>query len=245
MGINLIPAIDLRGGKIVRLIGGSFDKEIVYGNDPVAFAKNFENQGAKWLHVVDLDGAFEGILRNIDGLRKIRSNTKLKIQFGGGLRSHDDIERVLSEGVDRIILGTKGLEKDFLADILSKYGGKVGISLDAHQGIVQVRGWTVPTQLSVEAFIEKLKNLKVGCLIYTNIAKDGSLGGPDLKGFQDILESTGSVDVILSGGVSSLDDLREVAAIKNKNFRGVIVGRALYENRFSVSDAIRTLREAK
>ena len=236
-----IPAIDIRGGKVVRLITGAFELEMEYGTDPVAFAKEFEKEGAEWVHVVDLDGALGGSLRNIDQLKKIRDNTKLKIEFGGGLRSSEAIDSVLEMGIDRVILGTKGLEEDFLKAILARHGEKVAVSLDAKQGIVQVQGWTETSNLATDEFLERLKKLILRYLVYTNIAKDGTLEGPDIAGLREILKHAGNIKVILSGGVSSLEDLDKIARLKHGNLYGVIVGRALYENKISVGEALRFL----
>ncbi len=245
MEIQLIPAIDLHRGKVVRLIGGSFEKEVVYGDDPIFFAAKFEVQGAQWLHVVDLDGALEGSCRNLEGLKKIRDNTHLNIEFGGGLRSLEVVDKVLAMGIERVILGTKGLQEDFLTQVLDRYSEKIAVSVDIHMGRVQTQGWTVQSNLPANEFIQNLRKLKVSCLIYTDISKDGTMSGPNLIGLQDVLGQTASMRVILSGGISTLDDIRNVASIKSENFYGVIVGRALYENRFSVADAIQIIRKTE
>ena len=238
----LIPAIDIRAGKVVRLISGDFNRSQVYGDDPVQFAQEFERQGAKWLHVVDLDGALEGRACNLDQLKRIRNHTKAHIEFGGGLRTLEGIEEVLSLGVARVILGTKALDSDFVVSVLSKYGEKIAVSLDAKEGKVQVQGWTQESPMSPSEVLEKLQKLGLRFLIYTNIARDGTMQGPDISGLEGILESAGNIQVILSGGISSLKDLARISSIPHNSFYGVIVGRALYERKFSVADALEVVR---
>lgn len=239
-----IPAIDLRGGRVVRLIRGSFSEELVWGDNPALFAREFEKQGAEWLHMVDLDGALDGQCRNLDGLKRVRDETRLKIQFGGGLRSVESIESVLALGVQRVVLGTRGLDQAFVKLVLSRFPLQVAVSLDQHEGLVRTQAWTTSSKVSHVDVMDQLKDWGLRYLVYTNIARDGTLSGPDLEGLDAVLKRAGSMGVILSGGVSSLDDIRRIAAVRDQNFYGVIVGRALYEKRFSVEDALSTIRDA-
>ncbi|OGW68782.1 MAG: 1-(5-phosphoribosyl)-5-[(5-phosphoribosylamino)methylideneamino]imidazole-4-carboxamide isomerase [Omnitrophica bacterium GWA2_50_21] len=234
----LIPAIDLRGGKVVRLIRGQYDQEIVYGQDPAAFALNYEEQGAEWLHVVDLDGALHGEILNLPVLEKIRKSTGLKIEFGGGVRTLETIDQLLRLGIDRVILGTKALQPDFIVKAVELYRDKLAVSLDTHQGMVQVQGWTQQSKITLPEAAAKLWGFGIRYLVYTNISKDGMLSGPDLTGFSDVLRMMEGIQVILSGGIGSLADIEGLKALTNSNFYGCIIGRALYEKKFTLKEAI-------
>ena len=234
----LIPAIDLRRGKVVRLIRGQYDQEIVYGEDPVAFALNYEAQGAEWLHVVDLDGALHGEILNLPVLEKIRKSTALKIEFGGGVRALETIDQLLRMGIDRVILGTKALQPDFIVKAVELYRDQLAVSLDTHQGMVQVQGWTQQSKITLPEAAAKLWGFGIRYLVYTNISKDGMLSGPDLTGFGDVLRMMEGIQVILSGGIGSLGDIESLKPLKNPNFYGCIIGRALYEKKFTLKEAI-------
>ncbi len=238
----LIPAIDLRNGKVVRLIGGKFDQEIVYGDDPAAFARDYENQGAEWLHVVDLDGALQGEIKNMQKLKKIRENIRIKIEFGGGIRTLETIDTVLGAGIDRVIIGTMALQPDFIRAAVAKHRDKLAVSLDIHEGMVQVQGWTLQSRLTLAEAAAKLWGFGIRYLIYTNISKDGMLSGPDLSGFVDVLRMMQEMNVILSGGIGTLEDIKKLTALKSSNFYGCIIGRALYEKKFSYREALSALR---
>lgn len=241
----LIPAIDLRGGKVVRLIRGQFDQEIVYGDDPVAFARDYEKQGAEWLHVVDLEGALQGEIKNMRELERIRKSTKLKIEFGGGIRALETIDMLLGAGIDRVILGTKALQPDFIRDAVAKHRDKLAVSLDIHEGMVQIQGWTLPSRLTLAEAAAKLWGFGIRYLIYTNISKDGMLSGPDLSGFGDVLRMMKEMNVILSGGIGALEDIQKLTALKDSNFYACIIGRALYEKKFTLQAALSLLREKR
>lgn len=238
----LIPAIDLRGGRVVRLIRGQFDKEIVYGENPAAFAKEYERQGAEWLHVVDLEGALHGEISNLPQLESIRKNSSLKIEFGGGVRSLETVDKLLGAGVDRVILGTKGLQVDFVRGLVAKYPDKIAVSLDTQDGMVQTQGWTSQSNLALAEAVAQLSRLGVRYLIYTNIAKDGMLSGPDLPGFSDVLQKASGMQVILSGGIGELSDIRKLKEVSHSNFYGCIIGRALYEKKFTLKEALDTIK---
>jgi phosphoribosylformimino-5-aminoimidazole carboxamide ribotide isomerase len=239
--LRLIPAIDLRGGKVVRLIRGDYDKEIVYGADPCAFARRFEEEGAEWLHVVDLEGALAGQCRNLNLVKQIRDTTRLKIEFGGGLRTKAAIEGVIDLGVDRAVIGTKALDAAFISETLAGFGDRIAIGVDVKQGFVQTSGWTRGSEQTVASFVEFLNHCGAKHLIWTNIVRDGMLQGPDLAGLNDVLKMAGRLQVILSGGVSSLDDVRKLVAVRHANFSGFIVGRALYEGKMTVREALQEM----
>lgn len=234
----IIPAIDLIEGKCVRLYKGDYQKLLLSRDDPVSIARSFEEQGAKWLHIVDLEGAKEGKPRNLKVVRKIRENTRINIQLGGGLRTFDDIERALSIGVTRAILGTSALKHDFLTVALEKYGEKIAVALDSKGGKIAVEGWLKETELEVETFAMELNKIGVGCLIYTSIVRDGTLEGPNFGEIMGVRKAFRG-EMIASGGVSSLEDLLK---LKEIGVEGAVIGRALYEGKINLYEAIEYLR---
>ncbi|HTL48482.1 MAG TPA: 1-(5-phosphoribosyl)-5-[(5-phosphoribosylamino)methylideneamino]imidazole-4-carboxamide isomerase [Verrucomicrobiae bacterium] len=235
--MNIYPAIDLYQGKVVRLSRGDFQAETVYSNDPAAQARDWENQGSQWIHVVDLEGAKTGELRNFASLVAIRKNVRCKIQFGGGLRDIKHVECVLNEGIDRIVVGTKALDDAFFTNLLDRFGSRVAVSLDTREGRVQTEGWLKESGQTIQRVLEKLNKSALETVIYTDISKDGMLQGPNLEGLRKVL-SWSRAKVILSGGVSTLEDIEKCSQISEKNFEGVIVGKALYEKRFELRTAL-------
>lgn len=241
--MTIIPAIDVRGGKVVRWITGSPDREIAYGDDPAAYAAEYEQAGAEWLHVVDLDGARKGMPCNVESILKIRRSCKLRMEVGGGLRTLEAIDTLLQCGIDRAIIGTKALEGNFLENALEKHRDKIAVGMDVMDGKVQVAGWAETTRTGIADFMEMLRTTSPECLIYTNIARDGMLTGPDVKGLSDICRAAPETKIVLSGGISSIEDIRTVCALGKENLFGIIVGRALYERKFSLKDALKIARE--
>lgn len=233
----VIPAIDLIEGKCVRLYKGNYQKLLLSRDDPVAIARSFEEQGAEWLHIVDLEGAKEGKPRNMRVVEEIRKNTKLNIQFGGGIRSLKDIEMVLSIGVTRVILGTSALNEDFLGKVLNMFGSQIAVAVDSKEGKIAVEGWLKETEIDVERFAEELDKRGVECLIYTSIVRDGTLEGPNFEEIKKIRKTFGK-ELIASGGISSLYDLLK---LKEIGVNGAIIGRALYEGKVDLSTAIKHL----
>jgi phosphoribosylformimino-5-aminoimidazole carboxamide ribotide isomerase len=236
--MNLYPAIDLLKGKVVRLTQGDYNACIVYSTDPVAIAKSWENEGAKWLHVVDLEGAKTGALTNEASLAAICQNVKARIQFGGGIRELQDIEKVLALGVSRVVIGTKALEKDFLKEAVSKFKEKIAVGLDVRQDKVKTSGWLHDGHLTLSEALKLFDKLGVQTLIYTDIERDGVLQGPSWEKLSLVLANT-SARVILSGGVSQLADIEKCTMLQAPNFEGVIIGKALYDKRFQLSEAVR------
>lgn len=230
----VIPAIDLIKGKCVRLYRGDYQKLLFSHDDPLSIALSFEEQGAKWLHIVDLEGAKEGRPCNLQVVERIGQNTRLNIQLGGGIRTFDDIERVLSIGVKRVILGTSALKRDLLAKALEIYDGKIAVALDSKGGKIAVEGWLRETELDVEAFARELEEMGVECLIHTSIIRDGTLEGPNLEEIKKVRKAFRG-DLIASGGISSLEDL---VKLKEVGVEGAIIGRALYEGRINLREAI-------
>jgi phosphoribosylformimino-5-aminoimidazole carboxamide ribotide isomerase len=233
----IIPAIDLRGGKVVRLFQGKFNREKVYSADPVKVAKHWARGGAKFLHIVDLDGAADGAVKNIQPLKKIIDTVGVGVEFGGGVRSIATISKLLNLGVERVILGTKAAsDKKFLKQAIGKFGQKIIVSIDAKDGLVLTCGWKNQSAKTVLAFAQELKVMGFKQLIYTDISKDGTLTGPNIAGIKELLKTT-QLSVIASGGVSGLADLSKLSKLQKTGLSGVIIGKALYEGKFTLSQA--------
>ena len=235
--MELYPAIDLYQGRVVRLTRGDYSDPTFYSRDPSAVAREWERQGAPWLHVVDLEGAKAGEIRNVPELVGIRKSVKCRLQFGGGLRNLETIESALKIGIDRVVLGTKALDESFLRSALERFGEKIAVGLDVKGDEIQTRGWLEATGRDIFSFVGTLKGYGVKTLICTDIQRDGTLEGPNLDVVERLLGLT-PARIILSGGVGSLDDLRKCAALQDPRFEGVIVGRALYEKKFSLKEAL-------
>lgn len=233
----LYPAIDIRDGKAVRLRQGDFDAETVYDADPLSAARAWVQGGAKWLHVVDLDGARSGAPANLDHLGRIAGELGVPVQFGGGLRSRASVDAALDAGAERVILGTAAYtDVDFLDDVVAAHGPRVVVSVDVRRGKVASAGWTQQTEMEAAAVIDHLQRRGVRKLVYSNIERDGMLTGPDLDEVRRIAEAVRG-SFIYSGGIGSLGDLEGLARLRQVNLNGVIVGSALYERRFSVPEA--------
>jgi phosphoribosylformimino-5-aminoimidazole carboxamide ribotide isomerase len=234
--LDLLPAIDIRSGRVVRLSQGEATRQTVYGTDPAAVAQAFAEQGARWIHVVDLDRAF-GEGDNEESVRRLleRVRGRLRIQVGGGFRSLDLVRRGLELGADRVVIGTAAaLDPGFLAAVAAKVPAeRLAVGVDTRDGQVAVRGWTETSTLTTTELTSRALDSGISTLIYTDVARDGMLEGPDISGAQ-ALQRQGA-RVIASGGVSSLDDLRRIAAA---GLAGAIVGRALYEGRFDLPGAL-------
>ena len=235
--MRIYPAIDLYEGKVVRLKRGNFQDLTVYSLDPAAFAKEWESQGAEWIYLVDLEGALTGILKNRASLSKIRRSVRCKIQFGGGLRKIEDIENLLTEGVDRVILGTKALEESFFKKALEKFAEKIAVGLDVQNGLIKTQGWLQSTQTPLQEALLRFNQTPLETIIYTDIQKDGMLAGPNLEDLKKILPQS-KARIILSGGISQTGDIRDCQKITAKNFEGIIIGKALYDKKFTLREAI-------
>ena len=233
----LMPAVDVRGGRAVRLRQGRFDDETVYADDPLAAARDFVGAGAKFLHVVDLDGAREGRPANLDQLARIVSGTGVPVQYGGGLRSLDSIKAALDAGAGWVVIGTAAYaDPDFLAQAMQAYAPRLIVAVDVRGGKVSLSGWTEQTEVTPEELIDRLQDQGVTKFLYTNADRDGMLEGVGLDEVRRIAEAVRG-RFILSGGVGSLEDLRAVRDLGLSNLTGVIVGKALYEGRFTVGEA--------
>lgn len=234
------PAIDLRGGRCVRLVQGQASRERVYSADPAAMAQTWEQQGARWLHVVNLDGALgDQGAANMAALSAILAGIEVPVQFGGGLRSADDVARLLDAGVARVVLGTVAVrEPDVVVDVLARFGPqRIAVGIDARDGRVATHGWLEISDVLAVDLARQMAELGVERIVYTDIQRDGMLTGPNVEATQQLAEETG-LAAIASGGVGSLDDIRTLAAHTSAGIEGVIVGMALYEGRFTLADAI-------
>jgi phosphoribosylformimino-5-aminoimidazole carboxamide ribotide isomerase len=233
----IIPAIDLKDGCVVRFVQGRLDKK-VYSRNPLKTAKHWIKQGAELLHIVDLDGAFSGIPKNLDIVKNIVRNVDVPIQFGGGIRKIEMIKALLDLGIQRVVLGTKAIEdKGFLKKAFSKFKERVIISIDAKGERILTKGWQASYRnKGVSEFGRILREVGFKQMIYTDTLKDGTLKGPSIKYAKKLLKETG-MKIILSGGISSLKDIHRIKLLENQGLIGVIVGKALYEGMFTLPQA--------
>jgi phosphoribosylformimino-5-aminoimidazole carboxamide ribotide isomerase len=244
--VELLPAIDLRGGHCVRLRQGDFAAETVYDDDPLRVAREFAAAGARWIHVVDLDAARTGERSHLDQIRHIVRAVACRIEVGGGVRSVDAAVELLDAGVERVIVGTAAVERPALVDELClEYPGRVAVGLDARGNEVAIRGWAEGSGADLVDLARRFDGLGLSALIVTEIGRDGTLDGPAFGQLAAVLAAT-TVPVIASGGVGSLDDVRALARLRSggRALGGIIVGRAIYEGRFGVADAVASLEEA-
>lgn len=233
--MNIFPAIDLYEGKAVRLLKGDYEKMTIYSDNPAEFAKDFEKQGAKFLHIVDLEGAKSGTTPNLGTIKEIVDASNLFVEVGGGIRSMDVIEKYIDAGVSRVILGTAAVnDEDFLKAALSSYGEKVAVGVDIKDGYVAIKGWTEKSEFSCFDFCKKMQDLGVKTIICTDISKDGAMQGTNHDLYRELSEKF-SIDIIASGGVSSLEDVEKLAKL---NIYGAIIGKAYYTGAISIKDAI-------
>lgn len=242
--MRLYPAIDILGGKAVRLVKGDFEAKKVYDEDPLSAARGWVSAGARRLHVVDLDGAREGALANVDHLRHITGKLDVPVQFGGGLRSLEAIDTVLRAGAQRAILGTAAFtDPDLLERALERWPGQVLVSVDVRGGRVATAGWTETIDGDREQVIADLAERGATDLLYTNVDRDGMLEGPDLEEVGRVAQAIPGT-FIYSGGIGALADLEGLAGLKAPSLTGVIVGKALYEKRFTVPQALAALGDS-
>lgn len=235
----IFPAIDIKDGKVVRLLQGKFDQVTEYAQDPASVALQWEAQGASWLHIVDLDGAKCGRLTNWDAIRSILETVQIPVQIGGGIRSELDVDQLIKAGAKRVILGTQAINnQDLLRHLIMKWGDAVAVSVDASNGYITKLGWTENTDILATDFAKKLEQIGLKCLIFTDIARDGMLTGPNVDSLASILNCV-DIPLIASGGVSCLDDIRKLQTLESQGLIGVITGKALYEGTLDLADAIK------
>ncbi len=231
----ILPAIDLRGGRCVRLRQGDYRQETVFDDDPVAVARRFEKAGAAWLHMVDLDGAREGEPKNLDIVAAVAEAVGLKVELGGGIRTTKTVEEVLASGVARVIVGTRAVrEPEWLADMANRFPGQVAWGLDTRKARVAVAGWGTLTDLTVAKMLEEARDVPLAAVIYTDIERDGMMAGPNVAA-TTLVVSASPFPVIASGGVTTVE---HVTKIKEIGAHGAIIGRALYEGKITLADAL-------
>lgn len=235
----IIPAIDLQDGCVVRFVQGKLDKK-VYSRDPVKTAKHWARQGARLIHVVDLDGAFSGVARNLTLVKEIIKAVEIPIQFGGGVRSMELIQELLDNGANRVVLGTKAVEDSvFLKKSFAKFKEKIIISIDAKSDDLLIKGWqSAHKGVGVLEFVNNLEKIGFKEIIYTDVTKDGTLIGPNLKGIKNLLKET-QIKIIASGGISALNDLGRLKLMEKQGVTGIIIGKALYEGKFTLKEALK------
>jgi phosphoribosylformimino-5-aminoimidazole carboxamide ribotide isomerase len=239
--MDLFPSIDVLGGQVVRLLRGDYDAETVYGDDPVAVAREFADQGAKWIHVVDLDSARDGGDANLGVIEAICANVSARVQTGGGVRTVEDASARFGAGAHRVVIGSAAVERPEVVDELATlHPGQVAVGLDARARDVAIHGWRSETGLDLIALAQQFGEIPgVGALVVTGIDVDGTLAGPDVEQLGAVLAAV-ETPLIASGGVGSLTDLQALASLslEGKRFAGAIVGRAIYEGRFTVKEGI-------
>ncbi|MGV8982905.1 1-(5-phosphoribosyl)-5-[(5-phosphoribosylamino)methylideneamino]imidazole-4-carboxamide isomerase [Clostridium sp.] len=233
--MKIFPAIDLKNGKCVRLYQGEFSSSQVVGEDPMQTALNFVAEGAEYLHMVDLDGALNGSIKNINSINSVLKHVNIPIQLGGGIRSLDTIEMLLEKGLSRVILGTAALNNPSLVkEAVKKFGDKIAIGIDARDGFVAVEGWKKSSKIEYIDFAKQMEDVGVKTIIFTDISRDGTLTGPNFQATGKINDAV-SCNIIASGGMKGIEDIKKLMKM---NMYGAIVGKALYSGNISLADAI-------
>lgn len=241
--MDILPAIDLRAGKCVRLIQGDYDRQIDYDDDPVAVAKRFVKDGARWLHSVDLDGAKEGELKNLDPIRRIAQETPLKIEVGGGIRTRETVNALLEVGVERVVIGTRAIEDwAWFEDLVREpaHANRIVLGLDAREGLLATHGWIKQTSRTAIDVAEAVADWPLAAIVYTDITRDGMLLGPNIEALRTLVD-VAEVPVIAAGGVTDINDVKQLAAMP---LGGIIIGRAIYEGTLTLPDALAAVRSA-
>ncbi len=233
----VIPAIDIRNGNCVRLLQGDPDKETVYSSSPVEMARKFEKQGAGLIHVVDLDGAFEGRAVNFDLVCEIASSVDIPIEIGGGVRTIEELKKYLENGIQRIVLGTVIMQDEF-SSFIEKYQENIVAGVDARDSKVATHGWKNVSEVKAVDFIKELNNRGIKEFIYTDISTDGMLEGPNYRALEEILDTVPGISLVASGGVSTLSDVEKLTVLSDKGLKGCIIGKAIYDGRIDLKEAI-------
>ena len=238
----LFPAIDLKNGQCVRLSQGDADRVKVYNSDPLDQAKFFEKNGVEWLHCIDLDGAFNGISKNLEFIESIAKNTNLKIQFGGGVRDEAKVKYLLELGVANIIMGTSAIENlNLFKKLISSYPNQISLALDIKNNLVSTKGWVEQVKLNLNDLFSELNPLPLNSVICTDVMRDGMKKGVNIEMLENVM-SLSNAPCVASGGIASLADLIELKDKNYNNLKGVIAGKAIYDNEFSITDAIKVLK---
>lgn len=241
----IIPAIDLKGGMVVRLTQGAFDAQTVYSQAPADVMLKWQKEGAKLVHVVDLDGAREGIRKNLGSLKNILTVARIPIQFGGGLRTFEAVEDVLRIGARRVVLGTKALDTKLLRRLVTAFRDRIAVGLDIRNGVIQTEGWQSGDKtLTPEKFCWRLESIGIRTVVITDVVRDGMMQGPNIGLLKKLLKTT-KINLIASGGISSISDLQNLADLGAKNLTGVIIGKAIYEQKIRLDDAIKRFQSER
>ena len=233
--MNIFPAIDLYDKKAVRLFKGDYNQMTVYSENPIDVARDFEQKGAKFIHMVDLEGAKDGTTPNLSIVAEIAKKTSLFVEIGGGIRSMETVDKYLSAGVSRVILGTSAVtDEAFLKSAIEKYGEKIAVGADVKDGYIAIKGWLEKSAYTLDAFFEKMQNMGVKTIICTDISKDGAMKGTNLQMYKELSKKY-SLDIVASGGVSTIDDIK---ALRSMELYGAIIGKAYYTGAIDLSEAI-------
>lgn len=239
----VFPAIDIRGGRCVRLTEGRFDMQTVFSDNPFEMAVRWQKEGGEYLHIVDLDGALEGESKNLPAIKEILANISIPAQLGGGIRTLKSIDSLLSIGLSRVILGSVAVrDPQLVKEAVKEYGEKIVVGIDAKDGQVAVDGWGVSGGIEAGELARRMADVGVGRIIFTDIARDGKLSGVNAEATADIAEKSG-VKVIASGGVTSMDDIKILQKYAGKGIEGFIVGKAIYTGALNLPEAIKTAKE--
>jgi len=233
--MNIFPAIDLYDKKAVRLFKGNYNEMTVYSDNPIEIARDFEKSGAKFIHMVDLEGAKEGTTPNIEIVSQIANETSLFVEIGGGIRSLETVKRYFDAGVDRVILGTAAVtDEEFLLEAVKKYGDKIAVGADVRDGFIAIKGWIEKSELTLEAFLSKMQSIGVKYIICTDISKDGAMRGTNLELYSELSKKY-SMNITASGGVSSINDIVELNKL---GIYGAIIGKAYYIGAINLKEAL-------
>ncbi|MBA2469010.1 MAG: 1-(5-phosphoribosyl)-5-[(5-phosphoribosylamino)methylideneamino]imidazole-4-carboxamide isomerase [Chloroflexia bacterium] len=235
------PAIDIRNGKAVRLVEGDFDRETIFDADPVDAALRWKEQGAEWIHIVDLDGARDGVRANQSTIERIRTSVSVRLQLGGGLRDMDALSAAHTLGIDRMVIGSAAVSHpELIPEAVAAFGGAIAVGLDARDGQVATRGWVEQTSIDAVEIAQRVADQGVEHIVFTDIGRDGRLEGPNLHALSDLI-ARNLTGIIASGGIGSLDDIERVA---RTGASGVIIGAALYHRHFTLAEALKAARHA-
>ncbi len=233
--MNIFPAIDLYDKKAVRLFKGDYNQMTVYSENPIDVARDFEQKGAKFIHMVDLEGAKDGTTPNLSIVAEIAEKTSLFVEIGGGIRSMETVDKYLSAGVSRVILGTSAVtDEAFLKSAIEKHGEKIAVGADVKDGYIAIKGWLEKSAYTLDAFFEKMQNMGVKTIICTDISKDGAMKGTNLQMYKELSKKY-SLDIVASGGVSTIDDIK---ALRSMELYGAIIGKAYYTGAIDLAEAI-------
>ncbi len=235
--IQVIPAIDIKGGKVVRLTQGRPSDETIYFDSPLEVAQNLASFGVGLIHIVDLDGALKGRPKNLAIIKRIAKSIKPKVELGGGIRDEATIKKVLDSGVEKVVIGTKALDEKFLKRVAGLFKERIVVGIDAREGIVHTKGWQDKTTVKAIDLAKEIECSGIKRINYTDISRDGMLEGPNIDSLRELLKAT-SLDVIAAGGISNIDDLKQLKLLEGDGLRGVIIGKALYENKIDLGEAI-------